>query len=232
MCDQHDLVLEVLRRLHSSGVLRHLILIGSWCLPLYRQLLGGSDPLPAIRTRDMDFLIPDPSGIPDIHDVPSLLRDIGFLAVFRGQHGLLRLEHPDLMIEFLVPERGRGSDRPLSVPQLKLNAERLRFLALLENGAVEVPVSGFPVTIPHPANFALQKLLISSRRGDPDKTQKDRDAAIAILHALLRKSDSGGMVRVFETLPSKWRESILQVLRKSGEHRLVDLLTRRPGKVS
>jgi len=223
--DQYELVIEVLNRLNASGVLKYLIFIGSWCLPLYRDYFGDDEPLPAIRTRDMDFLIPEPPKIHDMCDVPALIRDLGFVVTFRGQHGLIRLEHPDLMIEFLVPERGKGSDRPVAIPQLKVNAERLRFLSLLEQKTIRIATSGLSVVLPHPANFALQKLLICSRRRDSGKKQKDRDAATAILHALIRKDEKMTVIKVFRSLPLKWQKKILLELEESMESDLRDILS-------
>ena len=35
--NQYELCLEVLRRLNRAGVLNDIMLIGSWCLPFYRE---------------------------------------------------------------------------------------------------------------------------------------------------------------------------------------------------
>jgi hypothetical protein len=39
--NQYDLFLETLRRLDKVGVLSKVVLIGSWCLPLYRDHYSG-----------------------------------------------------------------------------------------------------------------------------------------------------------------------------------------------
>lgn len=41
--------------------------------------------------------------------VYKLVEDLGFLEVIQGSKGYMKTEHPDLTIEFLVPERGRVS---------------------------------------------------------------------------------------------------------------------------
>jgi hypothetical protein len=54
---QYELCMAVLQRLHKAGVLRHLVLIGSWCLPLYRDYFKDVGPLHPVKTRDIDFLV-------------------------------------------------------------------------------------------------------------------------------------------------------------------------------
>jgi len=106
-----------------------------------------------------------------------------------------------------------------------MNAERLRFLGLLGENTIRVEISGFAVAVPHPANFALQKLLICSHRRDSGKKQKDRDAAIAILHTLMRKKKKRTVIEVFCSLPLKWQKRILCELEESEEPGLLGILS-------
>src|ERR1700722_12274711 len=102
-----ELCLEVLRRLEKAGVLRSLILIGSWCAYFYPDYFGGKIELSALRTRDIDFLIPTPPRIRGEVRLAELLGDLGFIADLRGD-GYVSLSHPELIIDFLVSEKGRG----------------------------------------------------------------------------------------------------------------------------
>ena len=61
--NQYELCLEVLRRLNQAGVLNDIMLIGSWSLLFYKEYFFGFTYSPAIRTRDIDFLVPDPNKI-------------------------------------------------------------------------------------------------------------------------------------------------------------------------
>ena len=109
MASQRTLCRSVLERLAHAGVLGDVVL-GSWCLEGYKSYFGRKTPLTALRTRDIDFLVPRPTRIRTSADVPALLEDLGFVTDFhRG--GYIRLIHPELIVEFLVPERGRGTDR-------------------------------------------------------------------------------------------------------------------------
>jgi hypothetical protein len=122
---------EVLKRLNRAGVLKDIMLIGSWCLPFYQEYFSSIKYSPAIRTRDIDFLVPSPWKVHVRSDIPTLLKDLGFIVKHRGSQGYIILEHPDLLVEFLTPEKGRGADHPVAIPQLGVNAVALRYLNLL-----------------------------------------------------------------------------------------------------
>jgi Nucleotidyltransferase len=128
---QYELCIEVLRRLDRVGALRHIVLAGSWCTLFYREYFSGGGYVPSLKTRDLDLLVPRPSAVTDRVDVTGLLKDLGFVVGFTGERGYMRLEHPWLIVEFLVPERGRSSDRPRPLPKWGLNAQPLRFLDFL-----------------------------------------------------------------------------------------------------
>ena len=116
-----------------------------------------------LRTRDMDFLVPEPRKMKKTSNVPSLLRDLGFVVDFQGSKGYMRLNHPDLIVEFLVPEKGRTSNKPYPLPALGMNAAALRFLDLLTENVIKVKVDKYLISLPHPINYALQKIIISGR---------------------------------------------------------------------
>lgn len=111
---QYELCLEILRRFHKEGILDNLILIGSWCVYFYADYFRGIPYIDqaTIRTRDIDFLVDDPAHIKREIDIPALLKDLGFVTIYKGSKGYIKLDHPDLILEFLVPEKGKGSNRP------------------------------------------------------------------------------------------------------------------------
>jgi len=124
---QYDLCIEVLRRLDKVGVLKDIVLVGSWCTLFYKEFFGQKNYTTSLTTRDIDLLIPLPRDLKVKTDVAAILKDLGFIVGFTGSQGYIRLEHPQLIVEFLVPEKGRGSDKPYSLPQLGLNAQSLRY---------------------------------------------------------------------------------------------------------
>ncbi len=105
---QYNLCMEVLHRLDKTGILKHIVLVGSWCTLLYKDFFSGKKYMSSLTTRDLDLLISEPSSFHTKVDVSELLKDLGFVVGFTGSQGYMRLEHPELIIEFLVPEKGKG----------------------------------------------------------------------------------------------------------------------------
>lgn len=222
--NQYELCIEVLKRLKKAGVLNDIILIGSWCIPFYKNYFKGVRYPTAIKTRDIDFLVPIPSKTKKKTDIPELLKDLGFIVGFKGHEGYIQLEHSDLIIEFLVPEKGRGLDKPYKLPQFGLNAQALRFLELLTRETIKVKIEGIELSLPHPANFAFHKLIISQRRLKEEKALKDVNTAVEILNALIDKNDLRKIRSVFDSLLPKWQKKIIEKLDKIKDKKILKLL--------
>lgn len=228
--NQYKLCLEILRRFHQSGLLPHVILIGSWSVIFYEGYFKKSAELKnfVLRTRDMDFLIENPKSIKLSVDIPELLKDLGFIVSFTGSKGYMKLSHEDLILEFLVPEKGRGVDGPVNLPTLGMNATALRFLNFLTENTVKVKVKEFTVILPHPANFALHKLIISQRRLKEAKAAKDKDAAVSILQAIIANDGIETIRDVFRKVPLKWQKKIIDGLKSTGEQELLGVIAEEP----
>lgn len=224
---QSDLCLEILKRFHKAGILDDFILIGSWCVYFYRDYFDNVPYIDqaAIRTRDIDFLIDKPAKIKHAVNIPELLKDLGFVTILKGREGYVKLDHPDLMLEFLVPEKGKGTDKPVPLTKLGMNAVALRFLNLLTDNIIKVKVEDFNVSMPHPANFALHKLIIFQRRFKEEKAIKDRSAAVDILRALIKKGDEAYIKHVFNSMIPKWRKKVKKGLEEAKEKEILNLLS-------
>ncbi|MFH1202072.1 MAG: GSU2403 family nucleotidyltransferase fold protein [Candidatus Omnitrophota bacterium] len=137
----------------------------------------------------------------------------------------MKLDHPDLLLEFLVPEKGKGTDKPVPLPKLGMNAVALRFLSFLSVNTIKVKVEDFYVTLPHPANFALHKLIIFQRRQKEYKAVKDRNIAIEILKSLIDKGETGIIKKVFNSVPlKKWQNKIIKGLQIADENDILEVL--------
>ena len=226
---QYDLCLEILRRFHKSGILSDFILIGSWCVYFYKDYFSNVPFLDqaTIKTRDIDFLIDNPAKIRKEVNIPALLEDLGFVIVFKNPEGYMKLDHPELILELLVPELGKGIEKPYPLPKLGMNAVALRFLNFLTDNTIKVKVEDFYITLPHPANFALHKLIIFQRRLKEDKALKDRNTAIEILRALLKKGDEEIIKRVFGSIPKKWQSKIIKGLKETENNEILFVLQNR-----
>jgi len=221
---QYDLCVEVLRRLDRVGILKDIVLVGSWCTVFYKDFFTSKKYMASLTTRDMDLLIPQPRAIKAKVDIGELLKDLGFIVGFTGSQGYIRLEHPQLIVEFLVPERGKGSDKPYSLPQLGLNAQALRFLEFLSQDTIKSKVGSINVTLPHPANFALHKLVVMGRRHKAEKQAKDKDAAIKILNALIDTEQSITIKNAFQSMSKRWQGMVKKQLTDITEKRILEAL--------
>jgi hypothetical protein len=223
---QYELCVEILRRFHEAGVLPNLIIVGSWCVFFYRDYFSDCDyrELETIKTRDVDFLISQPARLRSRADIPELLKDLGFVIRFIGREGYIRLDHPELIIEFLVAEKGRGSNAPFPLPLLGVNAQPLRMMSFLAEKTIQVKIEDFFLTLPHPVNFALHKLLLVPRRHAEEKAIKDRTAGTATLKALISKGEGNLVENVFRSIPRTWQKKIINELKEADANEIVDIL--------
>lgn len=227
--NQYKLLQEVLFRLDRSKVLDDLVLVGGWCVYFYREYYFKKSFISPFRTPDLDFLVPHPDRLHSQTDIPGLLEDLGFVQDFRGDQGYLQLSHPDLRIEFLVHEKGRGDAGPVALKAWKMNAQPLRFMDVLLSRTVELKVGYVKIRVPHPACFSFQKLIISSRRTgrSAHKAENDRKSAIEVLGELLGGKDEGWIIKdVFAKLGQKQQRQILKMLSDEGAGDICSFLER------
>jgi len=210
--------------MQEAGVLDEAMVIGSWCIYFYRDYFAETDYTSSIRTRDIDFLLPRHLKFKGEIDLAELFKDLGFVIDFSPK-GAFRLVHPELIIDFLVPERGEGDDNPYPLPQLGLNAQKLRFLEILLENPMKIEVDDFTLTLPHPAAFALQKLIISWRRPKEEKKLKERQEGIRILNLLVTKGETNSIINIFDSFPRNWKMSIVRALEASDAMDLFKILS-------
>ena len=222
--NQYSLCIEVLHRLHDAGVLPKIVLIGSWCLPFYREHYFKAASGPALRTRDIDLLVSRQTVFPTCIDLPLLLEDLGFILDHSYPDGHSRLFHPELIVEFLVPEVGRGSAKPYPIPALSMTAQRLRFLEILERDTISIASGGTTVTIPHPVSFGLHKLVVAPRRRSTEKRRRDITSGLEILDLALEHGDADKLRKVFDRLSKKQQKGVLSQLREQTATDILDTL--------
>jgi hypothetical protein len=212
---QYDLFLEILRRFQKSGLLDDVILIGSWTIVFYKAYFKGFERLKryALVTRDLDFLVDYPHRVKGRVDIPQLLENLGFVVSFVGSEGYIHLVHPDLIVEFLTPERGPGVDGPVPLKNWGMNATALRFLDFLVKDKIAVVFEGINVVLPHPARFGIHKLVVAQRRTNKDKARKDNLAAVDILNDLIDAGQEDKVVSVYKEFSLPWQKKIVAALK-------------------
>ena len=211
---QFEILLQVLRRFQEADVLKDLMLIGSWCLQFYRYYFEKPERLPAFRTLDVDFLIPHAGKIKTEVNIPEILKQEGFVPSFNRSNDIVKYDHQELRVEFLVPELGKGG-RAREIKSLHVKAVPLRYLNLLMDYPLMLKHEGLEVRVPEPAVFALHKLIVSSRRLKAEKSAKDLEAAVGILDFLWdRPREIEKIKRILKGMPPSWRKLIASVADK------------------
>lgn len=213
MKKQNKLVIDVLTRLSTEGVLDHILIIGSWCSHFYKDYFSKQDYNPRIKTRDIDFLVPLRPHFSKQIDLEEVLSSLGFEIEFFGK-GYMKLESEELIIDFLIPEVGPNKEKPVPLPDLKLNAQPLRHLSHLWRDPIEVAMSGITLHLPHPADYAVHKLIIAGKRAGKEKAEKDRVSALEVIQALIDKGEQTAIEKSLGYLS----KTELKVAKKELEH--------------
>jgi len=166
-----------------------------------------------LRTLDIDFLVPNPSKFKTKVDVSELLHQLGFDSDFDYSTGLVKYVHPDLEIQFLTPALGRAKDTPYEIKQLNINAESLTYMKMLHDNKISMIHEGIMVWLPEPEAYTLHKVLISSKRKDPAKKEKDLMSAISIGELCLEYEKRRERLKtIYAHLPKKWQWTISTAL--------------------
>lgn len=211
-----SLFLEIIGKLNAGDVLPHIVLVGSWVLPIYRKYFDDDPEIPILRTNDVDFLIGMPPNFHGSFDVPAALSELGFEPHWSLQGDFCKYVHPEIEVEFLIPEPGRERTNAVKITELGISAQPLRFLSLAYKQSISVSYHGYNIRVPEPEAFVLLKLLILPRRKAKAKIIKDATTAISLGEFLLKRSDNKvRMQELFKELPKGWQKTILKV---SKEH--------------
>jgi hypothetical protein len=214
---EHDLFISILKLLEDIGALNDLLLIGGWCPLIYRERFGNPVEISVRRTADLDFLIINASRIKKEIDIPGALKELGFDEKISRTDGYVKYVHPDLEIEFLIAEKGKGSDKPYAVEKLHINAQGLRFLEMLLNSPVRMNYRGVNVLVPDPSAYVLHKFIISERRKNDLKKMKDLTTAKELGEYLLQDSEYGKRLKsVYLSLPEKWRKNLDDIIKTNS----------------
>jgi len=191
---------RVIRRLGDYGFFQAAgVLVGTHAFLSYANMLGvrwgASD-----RTQDIDFAHTGKSialaltTSLEVHTgaaIDSL--DMGFLPVAGlaspRAAGFLSPKEPGFRLDFLTPSH-RGGEEPFEHPQLHVTLQPLKFMEFvledLHQAALFCEEGSVLVNVPHPARYALHKLLVFGERTGTfaAKASKDLSQAAHILARL------------------------------------------------
>jgi hypothetical protein len=88
----------------------------------------------------------------------------------------------------------------------------LRFMDFLCKDALRLPFGGLDVRAPHPARFALLKLIVSGRRQNPVKRENDLRQAGQVIRALIASGQQEKLREIFSSMPRKWQGDVRRAL--------------------
>ena len=124
--EKFDLLVKILGDLHKAGILKYLVLVGSWCQDFYRYQFDNPPEIPAAKTMDVDLLIP--SRLPKIDppvDIVTIMKNNDFIFNIGLQSGLYKFEHPLLEVDFLTDCGAKRTEDTRYFTQLGVTAARV-----------------------------------------------------------------------------------------------------------
>jgi len=188
--------------------------LGSWCLLVYKEHYK-SEEIPLFKTTDIDLMIPFPNKIKNKVDIPKLLEKYGFDPIYSISKNYVKFDNPDLRIEFLTPEYGKGTDRPHEIPNYKINAQGLRYISLAIDYKIEINYKNIPVNVPEPGCFLLIKLLTIPKRQNAEKAKKDIYTVNRFGDFIANDPEQKKRLReIFSKLNEGWKKTILKSANK------------------
>ena len=200
---------EILKVLDQSGVLKDMVLIGSWCELFYKQVFLDFEP--SIRTTDLDFYIPDAKRVKQNGEIVSSLKELNYEIVYDCLTNKTRFISPDgFELEFLT-KLTRGNLKCIKIGNTGIFAETLPYVDIFTGNYIEVKMNGLMVKVASPASYVLQKLLINEER--KIKAEKDIQSIKRILVFIKASPKSiKELNELFVSLPKKWQRKINKVV--------------------
>lgn len=191
---------RVIRRLAEYGFFRAGgVLVGTHAFLSLGNMLGVRW-VETSRTHDIDFAhagknlavaLPADIEVQTHTAIESL--NMGFLPVSglstKAGATYLNPREPEFRLDFLTTPH-RGGEAPYEHPQLHITLQPLKFmeysLSQVQQAVVFCPEGAVVVNVPHPARFALHKLLVAGERvgSFAAKSSKDVQQAAALLSVL------------------------------------------------
>ena len=131
--------------------------------------------------------------------------------------GYTKYVHPELELEFLTPELGKGRDKPYIINNLHIQAQGLRFLNFLQAHAIKINYENIEVRVPEPSAYVLHKFIIFERRVKKDKRERDLESAREIGKFLLKdENQKKKLKQLFDKMPKKWQNKIKSNLKENS----------------
>ena len=207
---QEKVFWETINTFDNEGLLKHVMIIGSWAEYIYSYYFS-SDFIPNLRTTDLDFLYKNIRQPQHKINIISKLSQSGFVYKEDFLTGVGKFfKEGVLEIEFLTRSIGRGNDT-VNIKSIGINAESLREVNMLADYPLELECGEHIVTVPEPAAYILQKLYINPKRKE-DKQKKDIRAIRELLaHIKSNEYENARLEFILGGLHKKHKKIVLKV---------------------
>jgi hypothetical protein len=222
-----------------AGLFRNgAVLVGTAAYMMSEPLVGRKLPEPTLMTGDMDLAT---ANLALSADPPERLETI----IRRGDPSFepvlhVRAKEPPsrfrtangFLLDLITPTRQRSDTNPMPMNGLDAGAAPLHYLDwLIGDPAPTVALwgSGVSINVPHPARFAVHKLILAQKReaGSRSKRQKDLAQADALIDAL-ELHDPYTLRDALSDAASRgrggWREPILRSLTELKRETIIENL--------
>lgn len=217
--EQEEAFWQTIKAFKEIGLLQHVMIIGSWAEYLFPTLFE-TDFMPNLKTRDVDFFYRNINIPKEKINVVQKLKDIGY--VYDEVDGISRFYKEDLLeLEFLTRVLGSGTDGKMNIKPLGITSEGLRVINILSDFAREVKITGtdnetYPLIIPEPAVYVIQKILTNPIREPPEKKAKDIVAVKELLYHIEKSSEHKTKLNeVYKTLSAKQLKTLNLVCKEN-----------------
>ncbi len=174
-------ILELLSILTQADFFEDGLLIGSWAMLFYQEVLGIKY---VLRTGDIDFaLIPEVLKKAKAVDLEAIFKKSGLDSVTDYSSGLQKFLSEMYEIEFLVHRRG-GKSEVKDVRKYNVNALSMPFLDILFMQPIRVEMPDCQVRIPCSEALFFHKMIIAQRRKEGWKKEKDLEQCAILAERL------------------------------------------------
>jgi hypothetical protein len=212
-----EIFTSVLKTFHDHGVLKEMVLIGSWCQLFYQDMFTQGSFVPTIRTKDIDLLVPYPRNVKMTVDVPKLLESLDFEIEFNLTSKYTKFMHEDFTVEFLMPLRGSGNIGVEKVKPLSITVQGLRYLDFAKEDLMATQYKGCQIIIPKPEVFSLLKFIIHEERKNPEKMAKDLASAQDLGTMLIgEEKHRENLKQAFNRKPKKHQKRLLRITKEKA----------------
>lgn len=211
MDSNYELFVELVKKLDEEGALHELVLIGSWCLYVYKEHYNNPPEIPQMRTMDVDFFVPKPRQVKTQVDVAEVLDTLGYEWKKDRGDGLIKFFNQRLDVEFISP-LGRD-ESPVEVKSLNINTQALKYLDKIGSYVESMSFEGLQIKVPEVGSFVLHKALIGPMRSNELKKEKDALTVKELTAFLFDRPELLERTKeIYDRLPKKWKPKILDSL--------------------